>query len=223
MQHVMNVVREGKEYDMEEFRKKAQERKAKAEEEKAEKMEGKKDKRIYPELQPDDGMGGPRRDFLKGREADLNLHADIGKRKLAAAGPVTAATAKDQAGWFCAVCDCHFKDSMTYVDHINGKKHQRMLGISMRVERQGVGTVMQKLEEMREKKNKDAAAKALEVKEKVAKRQLEWTEQEEAAKASRRDAKRRKKERERAVDNAATEEVSADDAMMKMMGFASFS
>jgi U4/U6.U5 tri-snRNP component SNU23 len=38
-------------------------------------------------------------------------------------------------GWHCKVCDCYLKDSHTYLDHINGRKHQKKLGYSMRVER----------------------------------------------------------------------------------------
>lgn len=40
-----------------------------------------------------------------------------------------------QAGYYCNVCDCILRDSATYLDHINGKWHQRALGMSMRVER----------------------------------------------------------------------------------------
>ena len=41
----------------------------------------------------------------------------------------------DGVGWHCRVCDCFLKDSLTYLDHINGRKHQRYLGYSMRVEK----------------------------------------------------------------------------------------
>ena len=37
------------------------------------------------------------------------------------------------------------KDSLTYLDHINGKKHQRNLGMSMRIERSSLDQVSRKL------------------------------------------------------------------------------
>ena len=40
-----------------------------------------------------------------------------------------------QAGYYCSVCDCILRDSMSYLDHINGKYHNRALGMNMRVER----------------------------------------------------------------------------------------
>lgn len=40
-----------------------------------------------------------------------------------------------QAGYYCSVCECILRDSQSYLDHINGKFHNRALGMSMRVER----------------------------------------------------------------------------------------
>ena len=34
----------------------------------------------------------------------------------------------------CTVCECLLKDSLTWVDHINGRKHNRFLGMTMQVE-----------------------------------------------------------------------------------------
>jgi U4/U6.U5 tri-snRNP component SNU23 len=50
------------------------------------------------------------------------------------------------------VCDCFLKDSLTYLDHINGKKHQRYLGYSMRVEKSTTEEVNGVLSRLAEKK-----------------------------------------------------------------------
>ena len=50
------------------------------------------------------------------------------------------------AGATCKVCDCALRDSANYLDHINGKKHNRMLGMSMRAERSTLGEVRARLE-----------------------------------------------------------------------------
>ena len=46
-----------------------------------------------------------------------------------------------QAGYYCSVCDCILRDSMSYLDHINGKYHNRALGMTMRVERSNADQV----------------------------------------------------------------------------------
>ena len=61
-------------------------------------------------------------------------------------GDVRADQVRDEnGGYHCTVCDCILRDSMTWLDHLNGKKHQRNLGMSMRVKNVGVETVKAKL------------------------------------------------------------------------------
>jgi U4/U6.U5 tri-snRNP component SNU23 len=60
-------------------------------------------------------------------------------------------------GWYCKVCDCYLKDSLTYLDHINGRKHQRALGYSMRTEKSTKQEVSSRLKAMADaRKNKEA-------------------------------------------------------------------
>ncbi len=87
------------------------------------------------------GPEGSRRAYLQARTEDLNLEAKVNKRKL-----VTEATPLAQVGgYFCELCQCTLTDSSTWLDHINGTKHQRRLGVSMRVEAAGVDAVRARL------------------------------------------------------------------------------
>lgn len=54
----------------------------------------------------------------------------------------------------CKLCDCVCKDSLTWLDHLNGKKHNQMLGMSMKVERVGVDRVKEKFASLKKKVNK---------------------------------------------------------------------
>ena len=79
---------------------------------------------------------------LQRRTEDLKLAKFVGTRQV-----ITGAAALAGAGaYFCKVCDCHLRDSANYLAHINGKKHNRMLGMSMRAERSTLGEVKARLE-----------------------------------------------------------------------------
>ena len=58
-----------------------------------------------------------------------------------------------QAGYYCNVCDCILRDSQSYLDHINGKYHNRALGMSMTVEKSTADDVRKKFESF--KKDQD--------------------------------------------------------------------
>lgn len=64
----------------------------------------------------------------------------------------------DGVGWHCRVCDCFLKDSLTYLDHINGKKHQRYLGYTMRVEKSTTEEVSGVLKGLAEKKQQGGSS-----------------------------------------------------------------
>uniref|UniRef100_A0A7S4BMD9 U1-type domain-containing protein n=1 Tax=Chrysotila carterae TaxID=13221 RepID=A0A7S4BMD9_CHRCT len=48
--------------------------------------------------------------------------------------------------YHCKVCDCVLRDSANYLLHINGRKHNRMLGMTMRAERSTVEEVRARLD-----------------------------------------------------------------------------
>ncbi|PHJ19652.1 zinc finger protein, partial [Cystoisospora suis] len=84
------------------------------------------------------------RKALQRRDFHIDLAKEIGKTKI-----VTLQTPRmQQGGFWCDVCECLIKDSAAYLDHINGRNHNRMLGMTMRVERATPARVIGKLREL---------------------------------------------------------------------------
>jgi len=91
------------------------------------------------------GPAGSQRAFLKVRTTNLTeqLHADVGKTQVVTAQAMELGVG---GGFWCETCACLLKDSSAYLSHINGKKHQRTLGFSMRVENIGIDAVKQRMQ-----------------------------------------------------------------------------
>lgn len=117
------------------------------------------------------GPMGSERAFLKSRSRRVDLESKLGSTEIidpaaasatrsraadeggAALTPASGVTkCSDGVGWHCRVCDCFLKDSLTYLDHINGRKHQRYLGYSMRVEKSTTDEVSGVLKGLADKK-----------------------------------------------------------------------
>ncbi|KAL8274602.1 hypothetical protein Esti_001505 [Eimeria stiedai] len=85
------------------------------------------------------------RQQLKQRTFQLDFEREVGKTKM-----VTLQTPRmQQGGFWCDICECLCKDSQSYLDHINGRNHNRILGMSMRVERVPLPRVKAKLQAAR--------------------------------------------------------------------------
>ncbi|KAK1442671.1 zinc finger matrin-type protein 2 [Babesia gibsoni] len=81
------------------------------------------------------------RENLKRRTETIDVTKDVGKVRV-----ISALTHKSQqGGFYCKVCDCLLQDSQAYLDHLNGRKHNRMLGMTMRVEKVDAKTVAEAL------------------------------------------------------------------------------
>lgn len=146
---------------------------------------------------------------VKPREGPVDLESKLGKSVI-----ISKATPTSQAGGFyCEVCECVVKDSIVYLDHINGKKHQRNLGFNIKkVQRSTLDDVEERFQ--KSLKKKDESVEEYNMQERL----RELREEEEKAKEYRRNQRKEKKKRKR-------EEVDEvdDDEMAKLMGFSSFS
>ena len=67
------------------------------------------------------GPAGSRRAFLTSRTYEVDLEGKLGKRRLVTDTTPVAA----QGGYWCELCQCTLRDSLGYLDHINGKKREQ--------------------------------------------------------------------------------------------------
>ncbi|CAN6469169.1 unnamed protein product [Victoria cruziana] len=145
---------------------------------------------------------------LKHRDYEVDLDSRLGKTQVVT--PV--APLSQQAGYYCDVCECIVKDSANFLDHINGKKHQRALGMSMRVERASLQQVQERFEALKKRKiggtftEQDLDARI-----------LKQQQEEEERKRERREKKKEKKK-----EKAAEDEPEEDADIAAMMGFGGF-
>lgn len=155
------------------------------------------------------------RSDLKARDYQLDLASRLGKTQVVGINTPLS----QQAGFYCAVCDCLLRDSQSYLDHINGKYHNRALGMSLRVERSSVDQVRQRLQQHKQQA-KSGTGGDVYVPDGMERKALEMAEAEEAEEAERREKKEKKKrEREKEAEAAAAD---ADPDMMALMGFGGF-
>ncbi|KAF5199882.1 Zinc finger matrin-type protein [Thalictrum thalictroides] len=145
---------------------------------------------------------------LKHRDFEVDLESRLGKTQVVT--PI--APLSQQAGYFCSVCECVVKDSANYLDHINGKKHQRALGMSMRVERASLQQVQDRFENLKKRKT-EVSFTEQDLDDRILKQQQE----EEERKRLRRERKKEKKK-----EKAAEEEPEVDADVAALMGFGGF-
>lgn len=87
------------------------------------------------------------REDLKPRKETIDFSKYVGRSELVDVdGPKSK-----QGGFFCKTCNCLLKDSKSYLDHLNGKKHNRLLCMTMRVEKVSAKAVADKLRRLSER------------------------------------------------------------------------
>ncbi|KAH9305837.1 hypothetical protein KI387_010241, partial [Taxus chinensis] len=146
---------------------------------------------------------------LKHRDYEVDLVSRLGKTQVVT--PV--APLSQQAGYYCSVCECVVKDSANYLDHINGKKHQRALGMSMRVERASLEQVQQRFEVLKKRKVVSSFTE-----QDLDNRILKQQQEEEERKRQRKERKKEKR-KEKAVEEDIDD---CDQDVAAMMGFGGF-
>ena len=152
---------------------------------------------------------------MKARDGQLELDKNVNKTQVVnLAGPLS-----DQPGFFCHVCSVLLKSSDAFLDHINGRLHQKACGFSMRVERSSLEDVQAKLRQIKEgalgKKRDGESAADYDLQKKLDLVRLE----EERAKREKKEQKKAKKQR---MEEEASKEFQVDDdtaEQMKAMGF----
>ena len=185
------------------------------------------------------GPEGSKRAFLQSRKGKIgDLDERVGESVMVSVEHAVAVGAsvdnnvvkKTGVGWHCSVCDCFLKDSLTYLDHINGRKHQRKLGYSMRVERSTEADLLTKLNELKQKKYEIAKNEEISYEKLVQDKDEEELRRKEERQRKRKERKKLQKEKEpesaeQPHDEEGVEEEEAegiDPAMAAMMGFAGF-
>lgn len=211
--------------------------------------------KLKEEFQPAEvGAQGPmfsQRAFLKARREKVDLESKIGTTEIIHPDAVATSAissnnlgnhitegvkkAVNGVGWHCEVCDCFLRDSLTYLDHINGRKHQRALGYSMRIAKSTKHEVVSKLErlaneqkESHEKCNNNEESKLIEFEEMIRSKD-EGIEQRKAERKKRREERKKMLERHSMENETAAECVEEEECdedassdIMKVMGFQKF-
>lgn len=148
---------------------------------------------------------------LKARSEKVDLESRVGKTVIV---NQTTPSGSQAAGYYCETCDCVIKDSINYLDHINGRRHQRNLDMNMKVERSTLEQVRQRIEW--NKKRLETEKKDYNIQERMA----ELKEEEEKLKEYRKEKRKEKKKRQQQSNGDPDNEQN--DEMMRLMGFSSF-
>eukprot|EP00053_Salpingoeca_punica_P019871 m.203929 g.203929 ORF g.203929 m.203929 type:complete len:194 (-) comp17740_c2_seq1:580-1161(-) len=178
-------------WDEEEYARKARERK--------EQREKKPEKEEDPKA------------LLQRRDFKLEIDNKIGRTQVVGANSETGT-----GGFYCDVCDVTLKDSITYLNHINGEKHMAKMGMSMNVERSTLEQVQERI--ARNKRILEQSKNTKRLTREDFERHIKLVqEQEEARKEKKKESKRSK------YAQPVDEDMAGDQDVAAIMGFGGFS
>ncbi|CEH14769.1 zinc finger matrin-type protein [Ceraceosorus bombacis] len=155
-------------------------------------------------------------ELLQARKEALELDKDVGKSQMV---DVLGDGRRGGPGYYCDVCKRTCKDSIGYLDHINGRMHLRRIGQTTQVARSSVAQVRARIMLIRaEREAAGGAAKGttydFEARiEAIAKQQRM---EKEARRAKKKELKTRMQKGDKGLNGG------GDEEMMKQMGFAGF-
>ncbi|KAG2203584.1 hypothetical protein INT46_011134 [Mucor plumbeus] len=148
------------------------------------------------------------KEALKAREEKVDIDSNVGKVQV-----VQAADSRKQPGFYCKACDITIKDSVTWIDHLNGRKHLNNVGVSSKVEKADLSSVKERLAMLKRKKENPQNEEY-----NLDERLVAIKQQEEEERQKRREKKKQKKDHKK----KSTDNDDGEDEMAKMMGFSGF-
>ncbi|CAO1619861.1 unnamed protein product [Parajaminaea phylloscopi] len=216
-------------WDMQEYAQKAKER-DREEKERAQENEERLRKGKGPLKRRREELPKPT-ETLQARKGPLDLEKNVGKTLMVDG---SGEDGRKGPGYYCELCKRTCKDSIGYLDHINGRSHLRRLGQTTQVARATVEQVRDRLavllERHRSNQRAGGGAKTLEYDFQARVKQI--AEKEEQAREERKrkkleDKARREREAKARANAGHAGTVggsgeSGDDEMMRMMGFGGF-
>ncbi|KAK4054668.1 U4/U6.U5 snRNP associated protein [Microbotryomycetes sp. JL221] len=159
-------------------------------------------------------------ELMKARDNPLELDKNLNKTIIINAG---AGSGPGQPGFYCDVCKRTLKDSLRYLEHINGRSHLRRLGQTTKVVKSTLNDVRLKIAQLRQQTQQQAQSKQYDFKQRInqIKQQEQQTKLEQKQQRKLKQQQRRQQQQQTNLIDAESVQ-QPDKDMMSMMGFGSF-
>ena len=132
--------------------------------------------------------------MTEARTARVDVASLVGKTMLVPAGSGVGKRGKS-AGFYCEACDLTFRDSPSWIEHLNSKQHLSNTGQSMEVRRATLEEVRERLRYLNRKRKEAMQKEELDLDTRLGQRREE-EEREREAKRQKRNEKRRAKKKD---------------------------